>query len=260
MSEKYLSVISECSRLYEEENWSVAKIAKEFSLDRHKLSKMMKENGTVIGRTSSKYRYQEDYFDNINTEEKAYWLGFLYADGYVSEDAGKMEFGLQIGDITTVEKLRDTLVPGKPVHIRKATNSCRLNVTNVPIVKSLISKGCGPRKSLTLQFPTKFMVHAILVKHFIRGYMDGDGCVHITKRPDIVVAFEGTEKFLEELREHIMSKVDVTKTTICSVTNSKSYSWSKTGPDAIKILEYLYEDATIFLERKHRIFTSYLPS
>ena len=68
-------------------NKSLRKIEEEYGVSRNTISKFLEKNNikTTTGNHYRKYFHQEDFFENINTEEKAYWLGFMFADGYISE-------------------------------------------------------------------------------------------------------------------------------------------------------------------------------
>lgn len=251
MSERYIEL---AIKKYKEGN-SVTSIAKELGIDRHRLSKELKQHGVVISKTSSKYKYDESFFIDINTEEKAYWLGFMYADGYVSEKDCKFELGLKGDDINHVEKFRDTIVPGKPIYIRKKDGSCRLNGTNKNITTSLIEKGCVPNKSKILEFPTTDIVPEYLMKHFLRGFFDGDGCIHICSRNDKGVASWtcGSKSFLEDLKKFLEKTLDISKTVI-SIDYNGCCEYRHHGNSALTVLQYLYDGCSIYLDRKYAIY------
>ena len=63
--------------------------------------------------------------------------------------------------------------------------------------EALNNKGCVPNKSLTLTFPSKDIVPSNLLRHFIRGYVDGDGCICVTKPEKIELNVLGTKEFLQ---------------------------------------------------------------
>ena len=81
----------------------------ELQLDPGKLSKYLKSNGVKIERLPHKKKINKNIFEVINTEEKAYWLGFLYADGYVGLTDNRVELTLQLSDVNHIEKFKTFL-------------------------------------------------------------------------------------------------------------------------------------------------------
>jgi hypothetical protein len=116
-----------------------------------------------------------DIFQNIDTEEKAYWLGFLYADGCVHSQENKIELGLAEKDYEHLNKFRNFLQIKNKIAYRDSTKSYRLSFRSKKSKQDLIALGYIPCKSLLLHFPNSQQVPDYLIKHFIRGYFDGDG-------------------------------------------------------------------------------------
>ena len=116
-----------------------------------------------------------NHFEKIDTEEKAYWLGFLYADGSVGSKENKIELGLAEKDLSQVEKFKQFIGLDNKISYRKNTKSYRSSFRSQKCKQDLISQGCVPKKSLILTFPTEQQVSHSLICHFMRGYFDGDG-------------------------------------------------------------------------------------
>lgn len=75
-----------------------------------------------------KYRYNENYFENIDTEEKAYWLGFIFADGFITKKTnGSFIFGISLGEIEPLQQLNLYLQSTKPIKCYKKKNGYSLN-------------------------------------------------------------------------------------------------------------------------------------
>lgn len=209
-----------------------------------------------------KYSVNQNYFSNIDNEWKAYWLGFLYADGYVIFDDSTSKtkcilgVGLSAKDEGHLFKLKDSLQTDSPIK-RFNTNyknceSSKLTVCNLKIVKDLCQLGCVPNKSLILQFPETFIVPDELIRHFMRGYFDGDGCVSVNKTKRTVhLNVIGTKDFLEEWRKVLFEKIDVPITDIVRSKDSNAFAWQTGNIYAIeKIYKFLYKDCNIWLDRK----------
>lgn len=213
---------------------------------------------------SKKYNIDENYFSKINSPNKAYWLGFLYADGCVlkTQKSYILELSLKSEDRTHLEKFKMCLksnVPIKDRIIKEKYHACRIAICNKKICEDLIKLGCVPKKSLILKFPTEEQVPKDLIPHFIRGYFDGDGCVYNdSDLKKMSVSFVGTEDFLISLQEIVNKELGLSKV---SIRNScgKAYDCSWNGiPNAKTRFDYFYNyDDIIYLQRK---FEKFLPS
>ena len=248
---------------------SLTQISKDVKIDRHKLSYLFKEDGIDIRQNGQKHFYDETYFEVIDTEEKAYWLGFLYADGNVSR-YGKHEVKVALAykDLHHVERFANTLLLDKTDSITstyeakikgKKFPSAKVCIDSKVICQQLKKLGCVPNKSLILTFPTEEQVPSYLIRHFVRGYFDGDGSVSTIRNGRCVtINFIGTKSFIESLLE-IFHKVctDYGADTYDQKKNQESWQLQKSKYDTVKeIYEYMYKDATIYLERKYQRFVN----
>lgn len=243
---------------------SMRQIEKEIGFDRKKLSQMLKRDDVkVISRGitkgTQKYQHNTHSFKVIDCEEKAYWLGFLYADGNVFEPRGQIELGLAEKDMKHLEAFRDFISPQRPLKRRivrlnnKQYTSYRIQVNSMEIVKDLIGKGCIPKKSLTITFPHEDIVPKHLIHHFIRGYFDGDGSAIMRKektcKDQAVVFIVGTKPFLESLVQYLSSVGISNKNQFYKKGNAYSYHITGNG-NYQKFHNYIYNNSTIYLKRK----------
>ena len=134
---------------------------------------------------------------------------------------------------------------------------CSTVITNRHLWNALNEKGCVPNKSLILTFPNESIFKdKSLIRHFIRGYFDGDGTLgkyqhsksNSTREASLM--FVGTESFLIDLQKYIGKGYLMQKTNCGPLTYRLSYSTSK----AEKVAEYMYKDSSIYLERKYNIY------
>lgn len=240
-----------------------------------KLLKIQKKTRSEI---MTKHCADETYFTTIDTEHKAYWLGFLMADGcIINNDIKKtikmytclslshvdkdhiLKFKQHIkSDATVYEyKTKEHYINGVKVW---PSRICGIKVGSNKIAQDLINLGCVPRKSLILKFPTEKQVPNYLINHFIRGYFDGDGTITRNLPKDRLtrnfsVSFAGTENFLYGIRKIIYSTLDLPNNKVSRCKNSKAYYLSYGGNHRVlKLMEWLYTDATIYLERKYKKF------
>lgn len=210
----------------------------------------------IINKRASK-SFDITYFDNIDTEEKAYWLGFLFADGAITQyqHSYDIELGLKIEDKNHVEKFAKAV--GKEYVNSKSTYRSRCILGSKHMFDTLCSYGCVPRKSLILKFPNKTIFkYESLIRHFIRGYVEGDGCLSYCdkKHTTPCIRILGTEDFLNGIKEIFNSK---NKLSLNSKDNEITKVLSFTGKKAFGFANYLYQDATVYLDRKYDRYMEY---
>lgn len=206
-------------------------------------------------------KFDNTVFDVIDTEEKAYWLGFMYADGYVSSNGKTVELSLKGDDIEHLEKFRQFLHNKNEVKICKSKcnekffSRCRLTMTDKHFHDALVVKGCVPNKSLILTFPDKsIFASEDLIIHFIRGYIDGDGAVTYGCTGYAVYEIIGTYEFLESIKQFFPGMFTQTYFKDKRRLNSNTYFLGLAAKKSAEFGELLYANATIYLQRKYDKF------
>ena len=215
-----------------------------------------------------KANIKSDIFDNIDTEEKAYWLGFIYADGNISDmesylrKSGKyvyrMEVSLKADDIDHLNKLKRFLGYEKEIKISKVgdrSERCRLYFNDKHMWHTLNNIGCTPVKSLTLKFPElSVFKDKELIRHFIRGYVDGDGCISYCDKEHKAMTLRilGTKHFLENMQNNMPLEKNnkiPKKENIYELTFQRARG--------IYVCNFLYKNCTVYLERKLNRYKEY---
>lgn len=220
---------------------------------------------------TSKYIPNENFFDVIDTEEKSYVLGFLYADGnnYVrGTHSYEVSCKLQLDDRLILEKMRDLLSPQTPIKkvFGKSVSDYAwlLRINSKKITQQLAELGCIPAKSLILQFPS-WLTNPKLQQDFIRGYFDGDGSLY-NKEPsetghiDWGWQITSTSQFCLVVKNIIEKSLDVhcSISLSCPKTNKITTTLSVGGNKQVKkVLDWLYQDATIYLPRKYEKYLEF---
>lgn len=217
-----------------------------------------------------------NYFDVIDTEYKAYILGFIYADGSIYQAKKgnrqlRMNIVVQEGDGNILEKLGEDIEGIKvresyPLSISKNNWKKRavLAFSSDLICNKLIEYGCFINKSkVGMRFPSK-QVPEHLMHHFIRGFFDGDGSVtiHKTKYKGVntnstyfqrKIAFCSTDsKFLDDLISFLPIN-KIYKGGRLRTQYVHTY-WVERPKDVEAMFEYLYKDAHYYLQRKYDKF------
>ena len=256
---KYKEVTSELIELVQQ-----GKTGKEISsilnLDYTTVHRKLRKLGINLYNYHNELKFNNKVFDSIDTEEKAYWLGFLFADGSVSARDNQVELSLASVDKEHLQKFKEFLESKNEVKLSnsrcngKAYQRCRFNAIDKHFHDRLIELGCIPRKSLILKFPNKSIFkNTGLIKDFIRGYIDGDGCLTYTKTGRLVIEIIGAKEFLDGIinyfPEFFTGKIARNKRS-----TSNTYSISCSCDKADKLATILYEDAAIYLDRKYNRF------
>lgn len=230
---------------------SIEKTCKIFNFPTKSLfSKYLKEQDIEVKNYHNMVNLDEHIFDVIDTEEKAYWLGFLYADGGITKTnkRSRLELTLKESDYNHIEKFKRFLKSTNKIQYKqcKLGNAYRLVVSSVILVDALIEKGCTPRKSLTLTFPKEGIIPNELIRHFMRGYFEGDGWLgfnteHNHHRCNIV----GTKDFIIGF----CNIIDIFNPNISAKGRAFQYEFRRS--EVRKLLKFMYEDCTIYLDRKY---------
>lgn len=257
--------IADVIHLYESENMSADAIGEIYGCHDTTILNLLTKNGVDTSRKREchnfrKYDVNIDYFKIIDTEEKAYWFGFLLADGHVSIN-GHVMIALQNRDVNHLEKFKEALSSNHPIipHIQYNTSSITIGCREM--ANDLNEKGFNNNKSKS--FDVEKIVASVpsqLVNHFIRGYFDGDGCVGIYKQTHSdkkmyhisILGIEDFMKFIQKSTDlSCQLKLDArTSSTYQLIARSKS--------EVLKLKEYLYSNANIYMNRKHGKFADIL--
>lgn len=246
---------------------AISILAKKYNVTYHKIHHMFKLLKIPLDKTRmrvSKYTINHHYFDVIDNEHKAYWLGFLYADGYNSEDKNYIRIHLHHKDVEIlINFLRDLNSSHKISYINETVGhakSCKIEISSKQISKRLAELGCFQKKSLTLKFPTEQQLPRQFISHFLRGLWDGDGEVAITKPWNYPrVALYSSKLLCDELQKILQKSynVDARLTKMRNPLNMCLYIAG--GKVGIKnFLNWLYRDATVKLDRKYQKYLQIL--
>lgn len=255
---------------------NISRVAKEFNCSSSYVWKIIKENGISIipqTQTQRKRFVNENFFNNIDSEEKAYWLGFLYADGCVQwngSNSGNVTITLK--DKEHLEKFNKSLESNYPIQsyiVKKGIGAgniyYRVSITSKKLAESLTKHGCHANKTYDLIYPSEsIFADKSLIQHFIRGYFDGDGSVFISEEKHwrnktitnvIHYRFCGTENMMKNIQAELNLKGRLEKNKKAKCLYELSYKRKK---KLIPFYLYLYKNATIYLNRKKEKFDKYI--
>lgn len=255
---KYREVNDELIALVAEHK-SGKEISRILGLDYSTVHAKLRKLGLNLYNYHNELKFDNTVFDLIDSEEKAYWLGFLYADGNVGLKNNTVELSLKGEDRNHLEKFRNFLKCRREVKISqskirdKTYARCRYSVTDSHFKERLVELGCVPKKSLILQFPdASIFKEKNLILDFIRGYVDGDGCLGFTKSGRLQLEIIGTKEFLQGVLNFL--SLPSTPHHKDKRTKNNTYFICVTCNKADYVAKLLYGKATVYLERKYNRF------
>lgn len=218
-----------------------------------------------------KHFFNESYFEVIDTEEKAYWLGFISADGCVTKASQYNSYRLQIS-LSEIDSY----------HIQKFLNCIDANDINIKTIDSTgFSQGTPGKRTSQVSLNSyklykdlcKYNVHTNktydielpdlsdeMMNHYLRGFFDGDASYHYhydMKSNRYRYSFEvvgASLKMMEQIRDYLNSKNITTHIYTRKSKHSDNQMirlMSGSRKEMLKIFDLLYSDSHIYLNRKY---------
>lgn len=259
---------------YKENNVSLRKLQEKYNINRHKLAKIFEEMKvkTTKGNHYRTYFHNFDYFEKIDSHEKAYWLGFIMADGYIQQYKNKyygedcLGITLHENDSDMLDKFKNAISATNPVKfytektqsswVKKGYNPeskiCKIILKSQKTCDDLIKKGVTYNKSLEKNLPNPDELPREYFYSYLRGYYDGNGTVYIHKRKTIEnsfsFAFSTCISFAKDLQNIIGGTIIEDKRCDYRVCTLKL-----TIKESEDLFEKMYKDSTTDtrMERKY---------
>ncbi len=215
-------------------------------------------------KQTRKYTINENYFDTIDTEEKAYFLGLLYSDGCNDSDNARIILGLQDEDREILDKFNIAINSNRPLSFidcskridKKCKNMYRLTINSRHMSDKLTELGCMKQKTFLLKFPTEDQVPNPLLKHWLRGLWDGDGSFSLSKNKNrflMNTSIISTKNIIESINLFILKELNIEGSVYKPKKSTKNTTdLHYTGLiKGLKIIRWLYLDSNIYLKRKY---------
>jgi len=209
-------------------------------------------------QSNRQYTLDEKFFENIDTEQKAYWLGFILADGCISQDS--LVIALASRDKRHLKKFLKDIESNYKIHDRtcvrtfngktKEYRESRIQIGSKKLVQGLLKQGVTPNKSLTAE-PIK--VKKDLQRHFWRGVFDGDGSI---AKKYFRINLGGTPTICRGFLNVINHLSFESNPVIFLDKELKNFARFRLNKqrDVLKVLDYLYKDAKVYLDRKYDLY------
>lgn len=250
--------------LYANDKISATKISKQLNTSVWSVLKCLRQHNIQIrsaSESTKKYKIDETFFEVIDTAEKAYWLGWMFADGCVSSSSYGLFFHITLHekDKIVLEEFQKALKTNTPIHQFKKKNQYGLYIWSKKMRQDLIRLGCTPKKSLTLEFPKEDQVPKQFLPSLIHGYFDGDGNINFSpKNCRIEAKITSSVPFCDGYMHFLSEAIGVKKFYITrrfSKFDKTEYQGIGFGKfDAIKRFKDLIYKNERGLERKRVVF------
>lgn len=253
MPKKYTDeILEQAYDLIINKKYSANKASKELNIDNGTMRKRLKEKYGDIFLKDGKKRVDSNYFENIDSEEKAYWLGFLTADGYVSND-NRIELCLAEIDYEHILKYKEAIKSEHAVSpkIIKLNNkeflSYRISIKDTKMANDLKIHGLNSKKSYNAIIPDT--IPKELMRHYIRGLFDGDGSIYNGANGINISLVSGSEQMIEDFNKEIKEHLDIDMNVRISRSLHETRLFSQYKVKTL--LKWMYKDSTVFLDRKY---------
>lgn len=252
--------VKEIITLYTIDKLSMKAIGEKYGVSKTVINRILMENNISKKQDNHIYQCNYDYFENIDSDEKAYWLGFLAADGcnYRRETNATILLNIHQKDSDHLIKFQASLNSNIPIKnliqndgFSNNTPMSRFAINSMKMSKDLEKLGIVPRKSLILKPP---IIDEKYYLPFILGYFDGDGSICKLKQyNNYEWSIQGTKEMLNWINSVLQLDCKLRQRNPNS--NLNNYYISIGGTNKIyNILYKLYNSCNIHLERKYLIY------
>lgn len=249
-----------------QQNISSEKIAKQFDINGSTVCRILKRHNIPIRSSIDNkrtYKLNKTWLDNIDSEDKAYFLGLMWSDGNVHKNLHNFKLGLLEPDENLLIYFSKIFYCGvdrvKRHKIPNEKTFCVLYIYSIELVKKLVALGCMPNKTFKTTFPK--WLDENLHRHFIRGLIDGDGCININKNGKPIIDFTGTIELIKDIEKMLLENLNIDlylykrhKTRDNNIYSFRIYGFNKIE----RFLNWIYKDSTIFMKRKHSKYLEFL--
>lgn len=239
---KYLHLLDEWISLYQA-GISVHDIGQRHGANGQTVHNYLKEAGIEIrdySEAARKYPVDESYFEDVDTPEKAYWLGWMFSSGSLSEHVSSVAINLSCRhrDLDRILAFRKALGTEKTINQDQEGAVFNLRIPSRPLYEKLTEWGMNPRKHLSQRFPSR--LSSEFHRPFILGYFEGK-----SSRTGHALTVSGTGAFLSVVKDILEQEVGVTpvfKQWENDGHMSGRLSFYRKG-DHVRLMDWLYSDS-----------------
>lgn len=258
---------NEILSLYKQ-NLSQIEMSKKLNVSQSYVSRVINQFGLKRDKSILNLNRVEidiDYFKSIDNEEKAYWLGFICADGNINKNNNKTT--LTSKDLEVIEKFKKSVKSDHQIshskYLDKRTNKIyeryTIQISTKPFTTNIINLGITNDKTDKLSFPN---IDEKYYSYFIAGMFDGDGSICYRKKNNqLLINLISTKEIIKFIQNYLELNFSIKETKIQKVTyNNDEINVNKMGlykrDDVLKFLKFIYKDdmSHLYLQRKYNIY------
>lgn len=237
---------------------TTVEISKDYDLCDNSISKVLKQNGVKLRKAVIRSRVaNHDYFETIDTVDKAYFLGWMISDGAIIENKTRknrsrvISLEINSNDRYILEMFADKLDAPKDIvkdHNKRGHSYIRFS--SEKMANDLEKLGVFARKSMRNELPK---IKESLTSHMLRGYFDGNGIITIDKTDSCHIAFYGSKRICEQVRDLLEEELGFNKNKISKTTCY--HIWYGGNGNIRKFFKFIYLDCdSFYLKRKYEKF------
>lgn len=250
-------------RDYRERPVTQEAIAEKYGLSMPTIIKILKQYKVPIWKKAQLFspNLDEAYFEDINSQDKAYFLGYITADACVFWKNARNAFltmELHEKDKYILEAFMEAVGCNRKLVANKKSRTLAATVTSTKMVRDLERYHVHPRSSLTQEFWDE--VPDAYLASYMRGLVDGDGSFGFYARPGRSVhkkqfcMCSGSKTFMEGFTTKMADALGVTLPRITADTDRNLYDarWLR-NDDLETIISFLYSTDGPYLARKKEV-------
>lgn len=226
-------------------------IADSFKVTFHTISNILEKNNIARNNKYKNINLNENYFEKIDSNDKAYFLGFMLTDGNVSLNENIIRLSLSSKDEEILNIFKEKTGNENKICIRedKRHSERTFQLRSKKWKDDLAKYGIVPQKTSISEMP---ILSADMMPHLIRGMIDGDGWISFNSHQ---IGFCGNEKTVNQLKEYLVKTLNVYDVKkIHARENLWQVTWAS-QTDIEKIGNYIYQNKdNCFLSRKYNNF------
>lgn len=236
------------------EGLTYKEIGEHFGISKSTISRIILENNldTSVNKKKVNLNLKRDYFEKIDSAEKAYWFGFLFTDGSIGSKRNRISFSLQIKDKEILEKFQEDLGIDSKISLNRTCYTSEFHDTKMH--DDLIKLGLLPNKTYACKHIPYESVPEEYMKAFILGLFDGDGTLTFSEdcSKDVTFGFCSYYESVVQDFQYLVDKYVLNKENHNKLIYTSAWHINWRGRlQVLKILDSLYESSPRHLKRKY---------
>lgn len=256
----------EIIKYYLSQPMTMKQVEEKYELSHPTITKILKDVPKYTKAKLNSPNMKERFFQEINNEASAYFLGLLISDGNVFKDntgrQASISITLDLKDEYMLKKFKEVLQTNTSI-VYDGRGCGQIAVRSNIMAEDLAKYGVVPRKSYSTYPP---QISKEMMPHLIRGIFDGDGSIIAKPNPNNdghnrflhSISFCGTHQLMEDISNCILENLGIKATVYDYKDRNLSELKIQSIHNIAKIGYWIYINATIFLNRKKDIFNDFL--